>query len=163
MPGCDRGTYEKGKLNKSSYFDSDDDDLQLFQNTLPPSVAHHSQAVSKSPFTLSVTFRYATAPIRVSSACRLINSALTGPKAQLRDQVNEEKLKAAWEALERCWEEFDGLLQVQQVGILQKEDSERFVSGWKVCPIVSFTYLLSDIYPRGPSPSHHLDIHFRVS
>ncbi|KDQ16343.1 hypothetical protein BOTBODRAFT_54128 [Botryobasidium botryosum FD-172 SS1] len=109
----------------------DDDDLDIFHNTLPPSLTPPTQAVARSAFTQSFTYRYATAPIRVSSACRLINSALTGPKAQMREFINEPKLREAWEALEKCWEEFDGLLQLPQGGIVP-EDSERFVNGWKV-------------------------------
>ena len=42
-------------------------------------------------------------------ACRVINKALTGPSAKRRLEVDGTAVNEAWEALERCWEEFDSL------------------------------------------------------
>ncbi|KAG8746510.1 hypothetical protein FRC10_004644 [Ceratobasidium sp. 414] len=87
----------------------EDDDLSSFQITFP-----------------------SLAPIRLSSACRQIHAALTGPKAKRKEDVNEPGLKDAWEALGRSWEEFEGLRHVGPVGIIQTEDTERFVNGWQI-------------------------------
>ncbi|CEL55161.1 hypothetical protein RSOLAG1IB_01169 [Rhizoctonia solani AG-1 IB] len=87
----------------------EDDDLSSFQITFP-----------------------SLAPIRLSSACRQIHAALTGPKAKRKEDVNERGLKEAWEALSRSWEEFEGLRHVGPVGIIQTEDTERFVNGWQI-------------------------------
>ncbi|CUA75867.1 Protein Ycf2 (chloroplast) [Lotus japonicus] [Rhizoctonia solani] len=87
----------------------EDDDLSSFQITFP-----------------------SLAPIRLSSACRQIHAALTGPKAKRKEDVNERGLKDAWEALSRSWEEFEGLRHVGPVGIIQTEDTERFVNGWQI-------------------------------
>lgn len=130
---------------------SEDDDLSSFQITFPS--LGNNQSLTRTSITYSYTYRYATAPIRLSSACRQIHAALTGPKAKRKEDVNERGLKDAWEALGRSWEEFEGLRHVgpvsspfrmpvygvcvliarlAQVGIIQTEDTERFVNGWQV-------------------------------
>jgi hypothetical protein len=111
---------------------SDEDDVSIFEKDIKATPEMHSRALVKSPITLSYMLQYATAPTRVSAACRQINAALTGPKAQLRETVNEPKLKLAWESLEKCWLEFDELRTLRLEGIITQEDMERFVSGWKV-------------------------------
>lgn len=82
--------------------------------------------------TKTLSSQFVTAPIRLSTACRQINEALTGPKAQKRRHINEAALKGSWEMLAACWDEFEGLRELSLGGIMQKEDMERFVSGWQV-------------------------------
>ncbi|KZS99138.1 hypothetical protein SISNIDRAFT_492392 [Sistotremastrum niveocremeum HHB9708] len=106
-----------------------DDDLSTFEASLP---IIGSQAVSRAALNYTFVYRYAAAPIHLSSACRKVHAALTGPKARSRPEVDEELLKAAWEALERSWEEFEALRQIGSVGIAQPEDTDRFVSGWQI-------------------------------
>ncbi|KAG9098658.1 hypothetical protein FS749_003326 [Ceratobasidium sp. UAMH 11750] len=108
----------------------EDDDLSSFQITFPS--LGNNQSLTRTSITYSYTYRYATAPIRLSSACRQIHAALTGPKAKRKEDVNEPGLKDAWEALGRSWEEFEGLRHVGPVGIIQTEDTERFVNGWQI-------------------------------
>ncbi|KAF8754109.1 GAL4-like Zn(II)2Cys6 (or C6 zinc) binuclear cluster DNA-binding domain [Rhizoctonia solani] len=108
----------------------EDDDLSSFQITFPS--LGNKQSLIRTSITYSYSYRYATAPIRLSSACRQIHAALTGPKAKRKEDVNEPGLKEAWEALSRSWEEFEGLRHVGPVGIIQTEDTERFVNGWQI-------------------------------
>jgi len=111
------------------YFsNSADDDLITFQS-LPDGA---NLALAPSQLNLSYSRRWALAPLRLASACRLVNSALTGPKARERQNIDEAKLKDAWEAIETSWEEFESLRQLGLLGILTEEEANRFVDGWKV-------------------------------
>jgi hypothetical protein len=92
---------------------SEDDDLSSFQITFPS--LGNKQSLVRTSISYSYSYRYATAPIRLSSACRQIHAALTGPKAKRKEDVNERGLKEAWEALSRSWEEFEGLRHVGPV------------------------------------------------
>lgn len=94
-------------------------------------------AVTRSEINTSYTRRWALAPLRLASACRQINAALTGAKARAKPDIDETKLKQAWESIENCWEEFESLRQLSLLGILTKEEADRFVDGWKV-PLSSF-------------------------
>jgi len=80
----------------------------------------------------SFSYRYATIPIRIASVCREIHAALTGPKARQSPGIDEGKLHRAWETLDQCWKDFDGLRQLGTDGFLQAEDIERFIDGWQV-------------------------------
>ncbi|ELU40099.1 fungal zn(2)-Cys(6) binuclear cluster domain-containing protein [Rhizoctonia solani AG-1 IA] len=93
----------------------EDDDLSSFQITFPS--LGNKQSLIRTSITYSYSYRYATAPIRLSSACRQIHAALTGPKAKRKEDVNEPGLKEAWEALSRSWEEFEGLRHVGPVSL----------------------------------------------
>ncbi|KAF8516906.1 hypothetical protein BU17DRAFT_20348, partial [Hysterangium stoloniferum] len=105
-----------------------DDDLSAFQ------AAHEGLnfALTHSQLNLSYSRRWALAPLRLASACRQINSALTGVRAQERQTIDETKLKQGWEAIENCWEEFESLRQLGLLGILTIEEADRFVDGWKI-------------------------------
>jgi hypothetical protein len=88
--------------------------------------------MTRSQLTLSYSRRWALAPLRLASACRQINSALTGSKSRARQSVDEVKLNEAWESIENCWEEFESLRQLGLLGMLTIEEADRFVDGWKV-------------------------------
>lgn len=85
-----------------------------------------------SNVTYSLAFQYATAPIRLASACRKVHAALTGPKARAAKRLDGTKLEETWEALARCWEEFEGLRSIQRRDYINNEDTVRFVDGWQV-------------------------------
>jgi hypothetical protein len=108
----------------------DEDDLEQFQASADGS--HKMLIPSHNSF--DAVARYATAPIRLAQACRLIHRALTGPKARRNERVNGEHLKSAWEALEACFEEFQEFRVDEadmESGILKKRDIERFCDGWQ--------------------------------
>lgn len=63
-------------------------------------------------------------------ACRLIHKALTGAKARRSDRVNKLWMEDAWEALERCWEEFESIREDTPPSYLKQEDVIRFADGW---------------------------------
>lgn len=105
-----------------------DDDLAVFQTLQEAS----DLQITRSQLTFTYSRRWALAPLRLASACRQINSALTGSKARARQSVDEVKLHEAWEAIENCWEEFESLRQLGLLGILTVEEADRFVDGWKV-------------------------------
>ncbi|GJJ12260.1 hypothetical protein Clacol_006501 [Clathrus columnatus] len=106
----------------------EDDDLATFQD-----LQHGLEtAITRSELNISYTRRWALAPLRLASACRRINAALTGAKARARQDINEEALKQAWESIENCWVEFESLRQLGLLGILTKEEADRFVDGWKI-------------------------------
>ena len=105
-----------------------DEDLAAFQK-LQEGV---DLALTRSQINISYSRRWALAPIRLASACRRVNSALTGSKARDRQFVDEAKLSEAWESIENCWEEFESLRQLGLLGIMTIEEADRFVDGWKV-------------------------------
>ncbi|TBU32375.1 hypothetical protein BD309DRAFT_879221 [Dichomitus squalens] len=104
-----------------------DDDLTAFEATLPP-LGNDGGPSSAYAF----AFRFATIPIRIASVCREVHAALTGPKARQREEIDEESLQDAWDRLERCWRDLDGLRQFGPYGIVQIEDIERFIDGWQI-------------------------------
>nr|VWO98786.1 cAMP-dependent protein kinase catalytic subunit [Ganoderma boninense] len=104
-----------------------DDDLTAFEATLPP-LGNDGGPSSAYAF----AFRFATIPIRIASVCRDIHAALTGPKARQREEIDEDTLQDAWDRLERCWRDLDGLRQFGTYGIVQIEDVERFIDGWQI-------------------------------
>lgn len=121
----------------------DDEDLETIQDSLD-----NRALVMNSPIFRSAA-KFATAPINLAVsrheqcqeekvtddqlACRLINKALTGPSAKRRQHVDPEAVKAAWEALEACWEEFDSLRVMSPVESYSTVDEIiRFADGWKI-------------------------------
>lgn len=92
----------------------------------------NSRAVQPTNMTYSLAFQYATAPIRLASACRKVHAALTGPKARAAKRLDGKKLEETWEALALCWEEFEGLRSIQRTDHVSTEDTTRFVDGWQV-------------------------------
>ncbi|OCF36737.1 hypothetical protein I316_01333 [Kwoniella heveanensis BCC8398] len=106
----------------------DDEDLETMQD----SIDHRSLVRDSAAFRISSQF--ATAPINLALACRKINKALTGPAAKRRTGVNAELVKEAWEALERCWEDFDQLKYNAASGpsYAQGDEVIRFADGWKI-------------------------------
>ena len=112
-------------------FFSDQDDVDAFRT--PLTRGHYDRALASSNVTSSYTYRYATAPIRLSAACRLINSVLTGPRAERRESIDQDGMQRVWTSLAESWEEFEELRQLPITGRAgQAEDTDRFVSGWQV-------------------------------
>lgn len=95
---------------------------------------NNRSVVISSTSAFNTTVKFATAPIHLALACRLIHRALTGPAARRKAHVNPEHLKEAWEALERSWEEFEALKNEPASGQIYKssEDVVRFADGWKI-------------------------------
>lgn len=110
----------------------DEDDLEEFQASGPAS----HKTLTPSPNGYHLAARYATAPIRLAQACRLIHQALTGPKARRKDRVDSGLLKQAWESLESCWEEFHHFRseggEGDELGSLKTRDMVRFCDGWQI-------------------------------
>ena len=82
------------------------------------------------------TFRYIAVPLRISSVCRIIHAALTGPKAKQREGVKEELLNKVWDSLDRCWQELEDLRKFGTGDLIEVEDMERFIHGWQVRRVV---------------------------
>ncbi|WVR07145.1 hypothetical protein IAU60_004186 [Kwoniella sp. DSM 27419] len=106
----------------------DDEDLETMQD----SISHRALVRDSTAFRISSQF--ATAPINLALACRKINKALTGPAAKRRTAVNDSLVKEAWEALERCWEEFDQIKYNASASpsFAQGDEVIRFADGWKI-------------------------------
>jgi hypothetical protein len=113
-------------------FFRDDDDLKMFQQELPPAPSFNPRALQTTNMTYSLAFQYATAPIRLASACRKVHAALTGPKARAAKRLDGEKLEDTWESLTLCWEEFESLRPIQRSDHVTNEDTTRFIDGWQV-------------------------------
>ena len=105
------------------------------------------------------TFRYVAVPLRISSVCRTIHAALTGPKARQSGGVKEDLLLNAWNSLDRCWQDLDDLRQIGTADIIEIEDMERFIHGWQVSRKASLLYGLVSLRSHALRPA---DIHFRV-
>ncbi|KAG9049257.1 hypothetical protein FS837_010793 [Tulasnella sp. UAMH 9824] len=108
----------------------DQDDVDAFKS--PLSVRDYSTSLAKSPVTNSYTFQFATAPIRLSAACRMVNATLTGPKADRAERVDRTAMDRVWTALAACWEEFEGLRSLGGTSAMQNEETDRFISGWQI-------------------------------
>ncbi|WRT66252.1 uncharacterized protein IL334_003205 [Kwoniella shivajii] len=105
----------------------DDEDLETMQD----SIDHKSLVRDSAAYKISS--RFATSPINLALACRKINKALTGPAAKRRTAVNGDLVKQAWEALERCWEDFDQLkYEASKPAFAQGDEVIRFADGWKI-------------------------------
>ena len=78
------------------------------------------------------TYRYVAVPLRISSVCRTIHAALTGPKAKKHAGVQEDLLTDAWGRLDRYWRDLDNLREIGTADIIEVDDMERFIHGWQV-------------------------------
>ncbi|KAF8308774.1 hypothetical protein DL93DRAFT_2086567 [Clavulina sp. PMI_390] len=116
----------------------DNDDLHVFEASHSKfrGAGIHGFALTAQPTLDRLSYKFSTAPIRLSTACRQINHALTGPKASLRRDVNGKELREGWEKLTQSWQEFDELREVLMNNdpsvFLQRPDMERFISGWQI-------------------------------
>ncbi|RXK40132.1 hypothetical protein M231_02589 [Tremella mesenterica] len=104
----------------------DGDDLETIQDSI-----NHRSLMVKSP-EMKSSIKFATAPIQLAMACRLINKALTGQVARRKADVNAALVKEAWEALEKCWEEFDALRHEPPGSYTSADEVIRFSDGWKI-------------------------------
>ncbi|OCH95495.1 hypothetical protein OBBRIDRAFT_788050 [Obba rivulosa] len=104
-----------------------DSDLSSFEATLPSLGDPSGESAS-----YAFTYRYATIPIRIASVCRQVHAALTGPKARQSHDIDEDRLHDAWDVLDQCWKDFDGLRQFGTSPVVQAEDVERFIDGWQI-------------------------------
>ncbi|EIN07736.1 hypothetical protein PUNSTDRAFT_126687 [Punctularia strigosozonata HHB-11173 SS5] len=119
-----------------------EDDLISFQQTLPdfqsaplfPDAFGTTPGASRSTLSYSLAARYASLPLRISSACRQIHDVLTGPKARQRRNslIDEIAMKDAWDALEECWRGLENVKECGTAGVVQEEDIERFIHGWQI-------------------------------
>jgi hypothetical protein len=111
------------------FLHSSDYDLTAFEAARLP--AHDDGSRASEIYTF--TFRCVSAPVHISSVCRTIHAALTGPMVRASDRVKEELLDKAWTGLDKCWTELDGLRSEDTGEVLEQEDLDRFVDGWQVC------------------------------
>jgi hypothetical protein len=66
---------------------SDEEDLRAFQRTLPPDT-HSSSETSHLSHKFAYVRRHAELVLDISSACRMVHTALTGPRARQRCVIN---------------------------------------------------------------------------
>nr|ODN88362.1 hypothetical protein L203_02975 [Cryptococcus depauperatus CBS 7841] len=107
----------------------DDEDLETIQESIDNSALIRDSAAFR------ISSQFATAPINLALACRKINKALTGPAARRRTAIDADLVKDAWEALEKCWEDFDELLSsilVDKPSAIYGDEISRFADGWKI-------------------------------
>ncbi|ORY32498.1 hypothetical protein BCR39DRAFT_522503 [Naematelia encephala] len=104
----------------------DDEDLETMQD----SITNRALVLNSNHF--QATAKLATAPINLALACRLVNKALTGPSAKRRRNVSAASVHEAWEALERCWEEFDSFKYDSTSAYRLSDELIRFSDGWKI-------------------------------
>ena len=110
---------------------SDQDDVDSFRS--PLSTRDYNSSLARSHVTNSYTYQYATAPIRLSAACRQVNAHLTGPKAERSEKIDKAAMNRVWTAFADSWEEFESLRSCVVGGtVVQNEDTDRFISGWQV-------------------------------
>ncbi|KZT28498.1 hypothetical protein NEOLEDRAFT_851723 [Neolentinus lepideus HHB14362 ss-1] len=125
-----------------------EDDLNAFQATLPPlplpphspSSTPHSPTMPSPPpltrtsLTYTVHYRYGAIPLRVSSACRLVHAALTGPRSRQRGEIDEGVIREAWDTLDSAWDELENLKSptTGAMGVMSRDEVLRFVYGWQI-------------------------------
>ncbi|KAG8964367.1 hypothetical protein FRC03_001851 [Tulasnella sp. 419] len=125
----------------------DQDDVEAFKTPLTTRDYHNSLA--KSNVTNSFTYRYATAPIRLSAACRMVNAVLTGPRAERRETVDRQEMEAVWSKLAESWEEFEDLRRLSLHNqSTRPEEADRFVSGWQIFIFEAYNIIREKIYER---------------
>lgn len=100
----------------------------MFEATLPA-----RQDGSPASELYLFTFRCTSIPVRISSVCRTIHAALTGPLARRTDLVKEDLLDKAWGGLDRCWSDLEELNNNHYGDMIDPEDLSRFIHGWQVC------------------------------
>ncbi|KLO05903.1 hypothetical protein SCHPADRAFT_910706 [Schizopora paradoxa] len=107
-----------------------DMDLAVFEDTLP--VIGNMGSIPRAAASYSVAYRYSRTPAKLSRICRTVHALLTGMNARQMQEIDENSLRGAWDALAQSWDELDALRRVGTAGILQQEDVERFVHGWQI-------------------------------
>lgn len=143
----------------------DQDDVDAFKS--PLSVRDYNTSLAKSPITNSYTYKFATAPIRLSAACRLVNATLTGPKADRAETVDRMAMDRVWTSLTASWDEFEGLRSLGGTSAMQNEETDRFISGWQIFIFEALNVIRERLLERisrlrssriapagGESPSH---------
>ena len=105
----------------------DEDDLSMFEATLPRALDN-----SRECALYASSHRYSEIPLKISTVCRDIHGALTGPKARRRADVDERAIEIAWNSLDRLWRDLDDLRHNGMGGLLEMEDVERYIHGWQV-------------------------------
>ncbi|KAA1474871.1 hypothetical protein DENSPDRAFT_782374, partial [Dentipellis sp. KUC8613] len=106
-----------------------DDDLAAFTKTLPDP---DGSIMTRTSTSYKFIFRYASVPLQLATACRKIHAILTGPKARLQDTLDEDSLQEVWRVLIKSWDDFDALRDLGVVGMVQQEDTERYIQGWQM-------------------------------
>lgn len=75
-------------------------------------------------------YRFFSIPLKLSAACKLVHGALTGAEARRRNVIDEDKLHAAWEILDKAWHDID---QVRSLGVSgNPEEVERYIASWQI-------------------------------
>jgi hypothetical protein len=110
------------------------DDLHLFETTLPP--LDHSNRRADSPRfqEYATIYQFFSVPLKLSAACRMVHSALTGPMAKQRKIVDENQLQTAWSILDKAWHDIDHVrsLCVQGTASVSQDEVERFIASWQI-------------------------------
>ncbi|KAH7104806.1 hypothetical protein BKA62DRAFT_480116 [Auriculariales sp. MPI-PUGE-AT-0066] len=81
--------------------------------------------------TISSTYLFATAAVRVAEACRRINAVLTNDNARARPEVDHEAVKDILVQLRTCYDEFESLKSMR-VDKSQVQAMHALCDGWKV-------------------------------
>jgi len=141
--------------NVTKIFNSNADDLDAFQITLPtpdpdgssfspgPSSVtsnrpHSGHGIVQTKFqrgssvqSLLRLSQLFCLPIQLSTIARRVHSVLTGPKAVQRAEehglVDAHGMREIWDDLDHCWEAFDVMRTSSEVS-----DIEPYVSTWQV-------------------------------
>ncbi|THH06755.1 hypothetical protein EW145_g3862, partial [Phellinidium pouzarii] len=103
------------------------EDLAAFETTLPAIGTH----LPSSAMSYTLAIRYAKTPIRLSTICREIHAALTGPKARQCDEIDAVQLHGAWNDLGHAWDELENLRHLATGDFIQPQEVDRFVNGWQ--------------------------------
>ncbi|KAJ9108955.1 hypothetical protein QFC21_000277 [Naganishia friedmannii] len=106
----------------------DEDDLSSLDDMLPQT----TRLALTSSRTYQSVAKFASAPIRLAIACRLVHKALTGTKARRSERVDRQLLSDAWEALEESWIEFESIKSFSPGPLTRQDDVVRFADGWKI-------------------------------
>jgi hypothetical protein len=109
---------------------SSDDDLAAFNMALELS-RDHSNARASQP--LDWWTRLSSAALQIASICREIHSAVTGPKVRHSSTIDEKRVLAIWDQLEKAWLDLDTLRETHTVSIpiVHDEDVARYCDGWQ--------------------------------
>ena len=89
--------------------------------------------MAQPSLSLGVHYRWASIPLKLSSACRKLQQCLTSLSAQLRRDIDEAGIRDVWETLAQCSKDLNELRHLAVMGLVKEEEVAQYADSWQVC------------------------------